>query len=131
MLNGVRGRRSRSQQGFSLLEVMVALSILAVSFVVLLGLLNRDILQNQETEYITRATLLAQHKISEVEMSGFPDIGVSSGDFPDEDGLFRWTQTVNMTLLDFAREVEVEVRWKEDEDYGSVGLITYVTGQKE
>ena len=109
----------------------MALSVMAVSFVVLLGLLNRDILQNQETEYITRATLLAQHKISEVEMSGFPDIGVSSGDFPGEDGLFRWTQTVNMTLLDYAREVEVEVRWKEDEDYGSVGLITYVTGQKE
>ncbi|HTN43315.1 MAG TPA: prepilin-type N-terminal cleavage/methylation domain-containing protein [Nitrospiria bacterium] len=117
-------------EGFTLLEVVVALSILAVTFVVLLGLRNRDILQHQEARYITRATLLAQKKMSEVEMAGFPPLGVVAGDFPEPDDIFNWTQTVTTTPFDFAREVNVTVTWREGEGQQSVILDTFVVDEK-
>jgi general secretion pathway protein I len=110
--------------------VVVALSILAVTFVVLLGLRNRDILQHQEARYITRATLLAQKKMSEVEMAGFPPLGVVAGDFPEPDDIFNWTQTVTTTPFDFAREVNVTVTWREGEGQQSVILDTFVVDEK-
>ena len=115
--------------GFTLLEVMVALSILAVAFTVLLGLRNRDIVQHDEAQYITRATLLAGQKLSEQEMAGFPSLGFSSGDFPEPDDDLTWTQTVDSTLFEFAREVKVEVNWKERARKNPVELITYMVDE--
>ncbi|MBI3611240.1 MAG: prepilin-type N-terminal cleavage/methylation domain-containing protein [Nitrospirae bacterium] len=116
--------------GFTLIEVMAALSILAVTFVVLLGLRNRDILQHHEAQYITRATLLAQQKISESEMAGFPPLGISSGDFPEPDAMFSWTQTVDSTPFDYAREVKLEVHWREGSRQDSMDLVTYMMEEK-
>lgn len=124
------GKRVDSQLGFTLLEVMIALSILAVTFVVLLGLRNRDILQHQEARYLTRATLLAQQKISDVEMGGFPDLGVSTGTFPVPDELFDWTETVSSTPFDYAHEVRIDVSWKDGEHRNSVALVTFVMEEK-
>ncbi|HEY5594228.1 MAG TPA: prepilin-type N-terminal cleavage/methylation domain-containing protein [Nitrospiria bacterium] len=125
------GKRVESQRGFTLLEVMIALSILAVTFVVLLGLRNRDILQHQEARYLTRATLLAQQKISEVEMADFPALGVLGGTFPEPDEIFDWTQTVLSTPFDYAREVRMDVGWKEGEHRNSVVLVTFVMDEKK
>ena len=125
------GRRIEARnRGFTLLEVMAALAILAVSFVVLLGLRNRDILQHQEAQVLTRATLLAQKKMSEIEMAGFPDVGILTGEFPEPDEAFTWTESVSGTLFEFAREVRVEVSWKEGERRRSVDLITYMAKEK-
>jgi general secretion pathway protein I len=118
------------QAGFTLLEVMIALSILAVTFVVLLGLRNRDILQHQEARYLTRATLLAQQKISEVEMAGFPALGVSSGTFPEPDEIFDWTETVNSTPFEYAHEVRIDVGWKDGAHRNSIALVTFVMEEK-
>ncbi len=123
-------KRVDSQLGFTLLEVMIALSILAVTFVVLLGLRNRDILQHQEARYLTRATLLAQQKISDVEMGGFPDLGVSTGTFPVPDEFFDWTETVSSTPFDYAHEVRIDVSWKDGEHRNSVALVTFVMEEK-
>ncbi|MBI3812419.1 MAG: hypothetical protein HY283_09490 [Nitrospirae bacterium] len=109
---------------------MIALSILAVTFVVLLGLRNRDILQHQEARYLTRATLLAQQKISEVEMAGFPDMGVSNGTFPEPDDTFDWIETVSSTPFDYAHEVKIDVGWKDGEHRNSVALVTFVMEEK-
>jgi general secretion pathway protein I len=117
--------------GFTLLEVMIALSILAVTFVVLLGLRNRDILQHQEARYLTQATLLAQQKISDVEMAGFPEMGVSSGTFPEPDDIFDWAETVSSTPFDFAHEVRIDVSWKDGEHRNAVALVTFVMDEKK
>ncbi len=121
----VTPRRS-NQNGFTLLEVMVAVAVLAVAFVVLLGLRNRDILQHHEAQYVTRATLLAQQRMSELETIGFPPLGILSGDFPEPDEVYHWTQTVIPTPFDFAREVQMEVGWKQGRDGGSVSLVTFM-----
>lgn len=122
-----RSRRfGRGAEGFTLFEVMVALSILAVTFVVVLGLQNRDILQNDEALKMTRGTLLAQQQMAALELEGFPPLGIVSGDFPEPDETFHWTQTVVSTPFDFAREVTIVVRWDEAKGGVGVNLVTYL-----
>jgi general secretion pathway protein I len=124
------GRVCNSERGFTLLEVMIALSILAVTFVVLLGLRNRDIMQHQEARYITEATLLAQQKISEVEMAGFPDLGTTGGNFAEPNENYDWTETISSTPFEFAREIRIDVGWKEGEHRNSVAIVTFVVQEK-
>jgi len=78
---------------------------------------------------MTRATLLAQKKISEVEMGVFPSLGAVAGDFPEPDDRFNWTQTVTTTPFDFARQVDIVVSWREGERQESILLTTFVVDE--
>lgn len=116
----------KNRRGFTLLEVMIAVSILAVSFVVLIGLRNTDIAITLEVQHITSATLLAQKKIVELEADGFPPLGIVSGEFEEPYDFYTWTQIVNTTPFDFAREVKIEVAWKDGEQERLVDLVTFL-----
>jgi type II secretion system protein I len=110
-------RRSRgAATGFTLLEVMVALLVVAFAFVSLLTLHGRNIKAISRTQDLTRATLLARDIVSqievEVETGGFQQLGDSQGTFPDHPG-FRWEREVHSTPLDELREVLVRVIWDE------------------
>lgn len=125
LLGGGRGRG-----GFTLLEVMVSIAIIAIAFVVLLGLKNSDITINEYTRNLTAATLLAQTKISEIELMGFPELGEASGDFGEDHSGFRWREIVSPTPFDFAREVRVRVSWKMGNREEDVEFITYIANEQ-
>ncbi|HBR50769.1 MAG TPA: hypothetical protein DEA71_11855, partial [Nitrospira sp.] len=64
-----------SEHGFTLLEVLLAIALLAIALPVLLGLRNFDLdLQSRATE-LTAATLLAQEKLLEIELAGQYSVG--------------------------------------------------------
>ena len=116
----------KNRRGFTLLEVMFAVGILAVSFVVLIGLRNTDIAITLEVKHMTAATLLAQKKMVELEAEGFPPLGIVSGEFNEPYDFYTWTQTVNSTPFDFAREVRIDVAWKDGEQERSLDLVTFL-----
>ena len=57
-------KTAASEHGFSLLEVMVALAVVAVALVALLALQNRTLLMHGQVKHMTRATLLGQELIN-------------------------------------------------------------------
>lgn len=119
---------SGNPRGFTLLEVMIALAIVAISLVALLGLRNRDILLSRYASELMEATLLARQRITEVELAGFPELGERSGEFAEADG-FRWQQQVLApellpTLSDVVREVRMTVSWADEKE--QVQLVAYV-----
>ncbi len=118
-----------AQCGFTLIEIMVALAIIAVAFVALLGLRNRDIVLHDEARAVIAATALAQQRMADATIGGFPDIGASEGRFDDEHARFTWRQEVNPTGLfstDLVREVRVTVAWGEPSRNERVDLVSYV-----
>jgi len=118
-----------AQGGFTLLEIMVALAIIAVAFVALLGLRNRDIVLHDEARAVIAATALAQQRMADATIGGFPDIGTSEGRFDDEHVRFTWRQEVSPTDLfstDLVREVRVTVAWGEPSRNERVDLVSYV-----
>lgn len=125
--------------GFTLLEVMIALAILAIALPVLLGLRNRDVDLHLRARDLTAATLLAQEKLLEAELAGLLPLGEVSGDFKgpppgmqtagessDRAPGYRWKRIVSPTPLDLVREVRVQVIWPRGDIEEMVEVSTYV-----
>lgn len=102
--------------GFTLLEVMVALAIIAFAIVGLLGLHARNIQMIARDQNLTRATLLGRELISQIQFqvmtNGLQDLGDSQGTFEGYPG-YRWERQVLPTGLDEMREVVVRVIFDE------------------
>ena len=112
----------RSDNGFTLLEVMIAFAILSLSLIVLLSLRNSSIRVVELSDRITTATLLAKAKMEELPRS--VSIGESEGEFEgNEFKGYKWKRAVNATPFAFIKEVVVVVTW--DEGKREVRLVAY------
>lgn len=78
------------EEGFTLLEVMVALSIISIVLVSLLVSQSHSISLQDEAKFNTTAALLAQKKISEIEAKNRDDFMSDSGDFGDDFPNYFW-----------------------------------------
>jgi general secretion pathway protein I len=123
-------RSAAGAAGFSLIEVIVALTIVAIAFVGLLGLHNRNIAMIARDQDLTRATLLARQFITEMEVvEQFPDTGTSRGEFENAPG-FAWERDVQDTDLPTVRRVVVRVIWDERQP-NACELIYYIRDRRE
>lgn len=90
-------RAGRSPRGFTLLEVMVALALLAMGLMAVSDLVGSALRNHARARQLELATLLARAKLAEVEdayeQKGFRDFD------EDDDG-------------DFGEEGHPEIRWK-------------------
>jgi general secretion pathway protein I len=80
----------KKEKGFTLLEVMVALAIIAIVLVSLLISQSQSVSLLDETKFNTTAALLAQKKISEIEAKKGDDLMSDSGDFGDDFPNYFW-----------------------------------------
>jgi general secretion pathway protein I len=102
------------QRGFTLIEVMVALAVIAIALVGLLGLQHQTMQSVVRASEITKAALLAQELMTQTETGPFPQIGVTSGNFANlNPGLyphFRWERSVEASaVFPDIRKVRVRV----------------------
>ncbi len=74
-------RRGALSRGFTLLEVMIAVAILSIALMALLALDHQDLRSIIHAQDMSRASMLAQTLMTQVELGGFPDLGTSSGNF--------------------------------------------------
>ncbi|MEM6926095.1 MAG: prepilin-type N-terminal cleavage/methylation domain-containing protein [Myxococcota bacterium] len=138
MRNAVSRRR-----GFSLLEVMIALSILTISLVILIQTQSMAMVLTQEAEMRMTATDLAQQKMAEalltIESEGFQVRDVyERGDFDDfgGDGLsldvgdqlegFEWEYSireVDITIIGEAAESADEISGDQGDEGGGLGAL--------
>jgi general secretion pathway protein I len=110
-IGAFRRTEARGAAGFTLIEVLVALSIIAYALIGLLGLQNRNLTILGRSQDISRATLLARKFIAEMEVrEKFPDIGYSSGEL--EPGFF-WEREVTETIIPEVREVRLRIIFDE------------------
>jgi prepilin-type N-terminal cleavage/methylation domain-containing protein len=97
--------RRAAAAGFSLLEVMVSLAILAVGLVTLTRTVTGNVRATQHARMVTAATFLARTKISSLEQSimelGFSEVeGTDEGDFTEEGfPRFKWYAAVERIKL--------------------------------
>jgi len=128
-----------NEEGFTLLEVLLAIALLAIALPILLGLRNFDLELQERASELTAATLLAQEKLLETELSGQYAIGEISGDFPNVPlGAqttmqavpraigYKWKRTIAPTPLELIREIRVKVSWLRGELEEAVEVSTYV-----
>ena len=130
--------RLADKHGFTLLEVLIAIAILALALPVLLGLRNFDLDLHARAGDITAATLLAQEKLIEAELSPAFPLGETSGDFlnppigyqalgdiSNRADKYRWKRIVTTTPLNAVREVKIQILWQEGASDEVLEVSTY------
>lgn len=104
----------RHDGGFSLLEVMVSIAILAMALVVLARIVTGNVRATHHSRMMTAATFLARTKIASLEQAildyGFSEMdGEDKGDFTEEGyPHFRWYAAIERVELptDGAQKVQ-------------------------
>jgi general secretion pathway protein I len=80
----------QSDFGFTLLEIMVAVSIIAIVLVSVYKMHAQTISMNYEARFYTTAPLLAQLKMAELETKSLEDLTGDSGNFGDDFPGYGW-----------------------------------------
>jgi general secretion pathway protein I len=116
------------RQGFTLLEVMVALAILAITLVVLFSQQATSIDQGNEARIITKATFLAQERMTGVLTQDRLSIGEEEAQ--EEIPPFTWKTMVEEAAIEGMKKITVLVLWKEGDRERDLRLVTYVAAQE-
>ena len=83
-------RRTRTACGFTLLEVMVAVSIIAIVFVSVFRLHTQTLAMSSSVRSYSMAPMLAQGKLAELEIRSPELLSDDSGDFGESFPGYSW-----------------------------------------
>jgi general secretion pathway protein I len=111
--------------GFTLLEVMVSVTIIGIALVTLIGSQSQSISLAGISRFETTAALLARQKMTELVNGGFTDLVSSEGDFGDAYSMFHWQAAVSelgedetgiTAAPDLLRRIHLVGTTRDDED---------------
>ncbi|MHC4641135.1 MAG: prepilin-type N-terminal cleavage/methylation domain-containing protein [Planctomycetota bacterium] len=131
----IEGRR---RSAFTLVEVLVALVIVAISLVGLIRLNLISIRMTEAAEISSQAVLLANEKIAEVLAPGYPEEGTKTGSVEMNALCLNWRtevtdiDTPHPDELDITglRRIYVDVSWEQGTRRKHVQMSTYVADRK-
>lgn len=112
------------RSGFTLLEVMAAISIIAIVLTAVYRLHAQTISMNNTARFYTTAPLLAQTRIAVIETSDENSEGSDSGDFGEDFPGYTWAVTIEQV------EDESEILGTTAEDLKKIDLtVSYNDGE--
>lgn len=123
------------QKGFSLLELVIAIAVLAVGLVGVLQVFPVGLRASQRAGMLTKAAFLAQNKIEDVKLTGFDALREEPPRIPlsGRDGDFEWKLTIEKPELegiknpDNIRKIILTISWPERTKTRSKEFVTYIT----
>ena len=116
--------KCRTSRGFTLLEVMVALTIVALSLTAVAASMSQMINSARTMRDRTYASWIAQNRIAEIRLApATPDVGASNGEVQYANVDWTWRAVVSETGVDDLYRIDVSVSFA-----GSDDNIRTVTG---
>jgi general secretion pathway protein I len=122
----------RGNSGFTLLEVMIALVIVGTALIACLTLTNRCVHSQEQVQRITAATMLAQHKMSELEAAarrGELDSITTEGTWTPPYSQYSWDVTFNSTAIEGVQQVSVAIIWGDRARNEEVSIDSFLFNQ--
>ena len=116
--------------GFTFIEVLMAISILAVVLVGVHKLQSRLVDVNLAARFLTLAPLLAQNRMAELERNHFRNVESNSGDFGAAFPGYKWSLVIDMVETDILKKMaspmkQIEVTISINNGERSYRLRTY------
>ena len=105
------------QKGFTLLEIMIAVAIIAIALTTLLGSQSQSVSFANSAQFETMAALLAQSKMSELVIEDSFSLSGNNGDFGDDFPGYTWEAEVNDIIVEeidvsqYLKQVDLSVKW--------------------
>lgn len=130
LLENPESNSLKNEQGFSLLEVVVALMIMAGGFLAVLNLLSGSVRSVDFSGQYLKAVTLANSKMNELEIQNFT-LDDSSGNFKNEEN-YRWEVDISPYDSDLNNEesgiqlqkILLKVLWDDDGHTRNIELAT-------
>ncbi len=104
----------RKHKGFTLLEVMLSLSIIAIALTAMLGSQSQSVSLAGDAKFNTTAAFLAQGKMAELEAEEPAALSPGSGDFGESFPDYTWEVTL--------KEVPIGLPFHVSEDLKQIDL---------
>ena len=117
----------KKKAGFTLLEVMIAMAILAIGLVSVFQMQSQSISMSAESRFMTTASLLAQSKMTDIEAGTSLGNQSKKGDFAPDYPEYGWTIQVTDTQIAKLKRIEVNVFNKVRLRGGAYQLFFYKT----
>lgn len=95
--------------GFTLLEVMIALAVLAIALTAVFQNQSQSISMESQTRFLTTASLLAQAKMAEIETVDLDAISSHQGDYGEDFPDYEWRISIEDTEIELLRKVTLDV----------------------
>ena len=116
--------KGRCAQGFTLLEVLVALAVLAIALTSIYRLQGQTFLMSASARFYSQAPQLARLKLAEVETQKFNDIIGGNGDFGEDYPGYSWSLSVEDIPSDLIASqnnhlarIEITVSYNDEDSY--------------
>ena len=122
--------KTHSHKAFTLLEVLVAMSVLAIGMVTLIKVATQNTIQTGYLKDKTLAHWVAVNKINEVKLkSSWPDKGKTSGTVEMASRDWYWKLKVSDygKRSEKVRILEIDIRLKERDEDPLVSFVSFTT----
>jgi general secretion pathway protein I len=94
-----------ASNAFTLLEVMVAMAIMAIVLVSVYRMHSQTLAMNTANRFYTQAPMLAQSKLAQLESGASEIIAGDSGDFGDKFPGYSWNVSVEEVAIESLGEI--------------------------
>lgn len=126
--------RIRNEKGFTLIEILVSLAIIAVALPPLLRAFTHAAREQKLSANEATALYLLKFQMAQIELEGFPEIGEEEGEF-GEGSRYTWTYSVEdvtsigeeMSEIEDLRKITITVNWQEEGRERSLSMVTYIS----
>jgi prepilin-type N-terminal cleavage/methylation domain-containing protein len=126
-----RHRLGTDSEGFSLIEVMIALTFLGIGLLAIAQLIPLGMLGISEARVRTIAVQSAQQRMDELKMSSFSSAALTAGTYTEAAGRYTmdWTITDNDPVPG-SKRIDMTATWPHLSGTRSARLTTYVTARR-
>ena len=114
-------KKSSGQEGFTIIEVMIAMVILGIGIFSIVGLQTRNMAYNTGSKKQTEGYNLAMDRVEQLLALPYP---VASGNATE--GPYAVTWTVSGNAINNTQSVDVRVNWNNNE----VAQVNFIRTQK-
>lgn len=120
---------SADQRGFTLVEVVVALAIVAIGMLAVFKTIGDTAHNVTDLRDRTFASWIADNLITEIRISGeMPSVDETAGEVEFAGRRWHWVTQVSQTQVQGLRRIDVTVRRDEDPDGSSLATLAGFVG---
>jgi general secretion pathway protein I len=96
--------------GFTLMEILIAMSIIAIALLAANRMQSQTLAMAQSTKFYIIAPLLAQSKMTDLQIVSGSELTDSSGDFGEDFPGYSWKATIGDVASDYLEQTAQDLK---------------------